>query len=265
MAWMHDLPRWLAALVILTSFVSSAVAGLFVTRRWIQRRGLHALVDNNVVGWIFSATLAIYAITVGLTAVASWSNAVAAANVASVEAAEIAALFRDLGGYPEPPRDELRAQLRDYLKNIVDAAWPAQRRGEIPHGGTTMLTNFQHDFYAFEPTTDGQRIVHAEALRAFNHLVETRRQRLEAVRYAVPNTLWSVVLVGAVLAIGASYVFSIESVAAHAIMTAFLAAMIGLVVFFIAVTDLPYRGAAGVSPEAYELVLHDLLEANGGR
>ena len=51
-----------------------------------------------------------------------------------------------------------------------------------------------------------------------------------------------------------------ESLFLHALMTGLLAAMIGLIVFFIASTDLPYRGAIAVSPRAYEIVLHDLLE-----
>jgi hypothetical protein len=68
--WLHDLPRWLSALVLLATFVGGAVVGLASTRGWMRRRGLHALIDNSVVGWMFSAMLAVYAITIGLTAVA---------------------------------------------------------------------------------------------------------------------------------------------------------------------------------------------------
>ena len=81
----------------------------------------------------------------------------------------------------------------------------------------------------------------------------------------MPGSLWSVVLVGAVLSILASYVFSMESFWVHATMTSLLAAMISLLVFFILITDLPYRGEASVGPESYELVLHDLIEARAGR
>src|SRR5690606_14713909 len=108
------------------------------------------------------------------------------------------------------------------------------------------------------PATTGQRIVHAETLSAFNDLVELRRQRIEAVEYAIPGRLWGVLLVGAAIAIVASFVFNMESVGVHALMTGLLAAMISLLVYFIAITDLPFRGHSGVSPEAYELVLHDL-------
>jgi hypothetical protein len=265
MARLHDLPLWLVCSLTLTTFIAAAIVGLSTTRRWSRERGLHALVDNAVIGWIFSAVLGIYAIAIGLIAVASWSNSSVASGVASREAAEIAALHRDLTGYPEPLRGSLVAGLTRYTRYVIEEAWPEQRRGQIPHGGTVMLNDFQRLLYSFEPTTDGQRTVHAEALRAYNGLIELRRQRLEAVKSSVPGTLWSVVLIGAVLAIGSSFVFSMENFWVHATMTSLLAAMIGLLVFFILVTDLPYRGAAGVGPDAYELVLHDLIEAPPAR
>lgn len=265
LARLHDFPLWLVALGTLAVFVGGAVLGLAATRRASRRRGLHALVDNGVIGWIFSAILGIYAIAIGLIAVASWGNAAEASAAASHEAAEIAALYRDVGGYPPPLRGTLEAVLARYTRHVIDEDWPKQRRGEVPHGGTVILNEFERAMYAFEPATTGQQATHAEALRAFNSLVEWRRQRIEAVEYAVPATLWSVVVIGAVLSIVASYVFNMESFWVHAAMTSLLAAMIGLLVFFILVTDLPYRGRAGVSPEAYELVLRDLVQPRPGR
>ncbi len=98
-----------------------------------------------------------------------------------------------------------------------------------------------------------------EALRTYNELVEERRERLEAVEYAVPATLWGVVIAGAAISIVASFVFSMESLALHGLMTGLLAAMIGLLVFFIATTDRPYRGPDAGEPLAYEIVLRDLM------
>src|SRR5262245_36831845 len=153
-------------------FVGAALGGLIVTRTWVRRRGLHALVDNGVVGWMFSAILVIYAIAIGLIAVATWGNSSRAAGEASDEAARIAALYRDFAGYPEPIRTELRGMLVRYTRFVIEQEWPMQRRGEIPHRGTEELTDLQRVFYSFQPTTDAQRVVHAEAMRAFNELVE---------------------------------------------------------------------------------------------
>jgi hypothetical protein len=263
--FLHDLPSWLFATLTIAVFVGGALTGLVVTRRWVRKRGLHALVDNGVVGWIFSAILVIYAIAIGLIAVATWENASRASNEASDEASRIAALYRDFAGYPDPVRTELRARLVRYTRFIIDEEWPAQRLGQIPHRGSDVLTDIERVLYVFEPTTEGQRILHAEALRAFNELIEERRERLEAVEYAAPGTLWAVVLVGAAFALVGSYVFSMESLLLHGLMTGLLAAMIGLLVFFIATTDRPYRGAAGVSPLAYELILHDVMQHGSSR
>jgi hypothetical protein len=257
--WIHDIPRWIAAIVVMATFATLALAGLAMTRGWIRRRGLQALIDNSVVGWMFSAILSIYAITIGLTAVASWSNYVKADDVAAREASEIAALYRDLSGYPQPARDVLLEALRVYLTEIIENDWPRQRRGEIPHDGTDRLTELQTALYAFEPATDGQRAIHSEALSAFNQVTESRRDRLDDVDSSVPGTLWVVVLFGAVVAIGATYVFTLDSIGVHALMTMLLAAMISLLVFFIAVTDMPYRGRDGISPAAYEFVRQDLV------
>jgi hypothetical protein len=265
MGWIHELPLWLIGISTLLVFVVGSFLGLAVSRRWSRRRGLHALVDNGVIGWIFSAILGLYAIAVGLIAVATWGNASEASSIASHEAAEIAALYRDLGGYPQPIQGDLEAILARYTGAIIRREWPIQRLGEEPQGGRPILNEFANLLYSFEPATEAQKAAHAEALQAFNKMIEFRRLRLEAVNYAVPNTLWSVVLIGAVLSITASYVFNMESFWVHATMTGLLAAMVGLLIFFILVTDRPYRGKDSVGPDAYELVLHDLIEARAGR
>src|SRR5262249_23740287 len=80
---------------------------------------------------------------------------------------------------------------------------------------------------SFVPATDPQRIVYTEALRTYNQLLEERRERLEAVEYAVPGELWGVVIAGAIISLAASWVFRLESLALHGLMTGLLAAMIG--------------------------------------
>src|SRR5215469_8044401 len=93
---LDEMPLWLFALLTVVAFDGAALGGLVCTRRWGLWLGLYALVDNNTVGWIFSSILVIYAIAIGLIAIATWSNASAASSVASQEAARIATLYRSL-------------------------------------------------------------------------------------------------------------------------------------------------------------------------
>ena len=251
MGWIHEIPRWLAAIVVMATFAASALAGLAMTHGWIRRRGLQALIDNSVVGWMFSAILSIYAITIGLTAVASWTSSVKAAEVASREASEIAGLYRDVSGYPQPARDALVQGLREYLTNLIEVSWPMQRRGEIPHGGTDLLTDLQVKLYAFEPATDGQRALHAEALSAFNRLTETRRERLADVESSVPGTLWTVVLVGAVVILGYATLVGSKSSAFHAIGAGAIAVVIGFALVVLVALQFPFSGGLAIDSQPF--------------
>jgi len=257
---LDDIPVWLFALLTVATFDAVGFAGLVCTRRLGHMLGLYALLDNNTVGWIFSSILVMYAIAIGLIAIATWGNASTASLAASQEASHIVTLYRTLAGYPEPHRSEFMRPILAYTRSVIEIAWPAQRRGEVSEKGTEILFDLGSRVFKFEPTTSGQSVVHAEALRAFNTLVEFRRRRIEATTYAVPTALWVVVLIGAALSIFASYLFNIKSLLAQSLLTTLLASMIALLVFFIASTDHPYRGVNAIKPLAYEIVLSILTQ-----
>jgi hypothetical protein len=175
MKYLDDIPVWLFALLTVVTFDALGLAGLVCTRGLGHMLGLYALLDNNTVGWIFSSILVMYAIAIGLIAIATWGNASTASAAASQEASHIVTVYRTLGGYPEPHRSEFTSSILAYTRSVIEIAWPAQRRGEVSEKGTEILFNVGSRVFQFEPTTGGQSVVHAEALRAFNTLVEFRR------------------------------------------------------------------------------------------
>ncbi|HEX8895322.1 MAG TPA: hypothetical protein VF783_18490 [Terriglobales bacterium] len=157
------------------------------------------------------------------------------------------------------------SKLVRYLKSIIEDAWPAQRRREITEKGIEDLLELGRRIITFEPTTDRHSVVYGEVMRGFNTLVEFRRRRIEAASFADPGSLWAIVLLGATFSILASYVFNIHSLLVHGLMIGLLTSMIALLVFFIAATDHPYRGANAIDPVAYKIVLHDLCSTNKAR
>ncbi len=72
---------------------------------------------------------------------------------------------------------EAKRQAIDY---VINQAWTLQRRGEVPSGGMQQVNDFQNRLAAFEPATEGQKLLHGETLRAFSHMIEARRLRLDA-------------------------------------------------------------------------------------
>jgi hypothetical protein len=264
MELLQNLPAAAIGPACVLGFVVPALIGLWFVHRNIHERLRvgETLIDNSVVGWFFSGVLTIYGITLGLIAITTWESTRAVADVASREAASIAALYRDTAGFASPLRDDLHAKLRGYTRFVIDQAWPAQRRGEILSESNELLNEFQQQLFSNEPQTESARLLQAEALKEYNELVEWRRQRTEAVDDGVPGVIWVVILLGAVVTIATSYCFQMQPYRLHLLLTTVLATMIGLLVFLIAALDRPYRGAVTVEPTAYEIILNGPIREN---
>jgi hypothetical protein len=194
-----------------------------------------------------------------LLAVATYQNAANVEDNVAREAASLGALYRDVSSYPQPIRADLQKRLQDYTRFVIDKAWPAQRRGEVPQGSVQMMDEFQQVLTQFEPATKGQEIVHAETLRQFNDMILLRRLRINAIHAGIPGVMWYVVAVGAVintlLILSFRMRFDI-----HLVIGGMLSFFVGVVIFMIAAMDNPFRGEVSVGPDAFELIYTSLMK-----
>src|SRR5438045_8489504 len=125
MSRLLHLPDWLCGLIIIGGFVLIAVAGLPVFKRLTACR-LHLTEDmNNDIVFFAEAIAVFYSLTVGLIAVGVWSNYSSVSDIVSSDAANIASMYRDASGYPEPLRTDLDGQGRAYTEFTTTQARPA--------------------------------------------------------------------------------------------------------------------------------------------
>lgn len=255
----YDISTWALAVLFSVTFVGVTWLGIVLTRPHV-RRWVEPQADwNGVMGYVLSYHGVLYGILLGLIAVGTYQNYADVEETVGQEASALAALSRDVSSYPEPIRGELQALLREYCRYVIEEAWPAQRRGIIPEGGTDRVSAFQRKLMTFEPVTKGQEILHAATLQQFNRFVEIRRQRLLDVTTGLPAALWYVVAVGAVLGIFLTWLFCLDRLSVHLAVAGILSLLTGLVVFLIAAMDHPFRGEVSVSPEAFEIVQRSLM------
>jgi hypothetical protein len=260
MNWFHQLTSSeLAAIVVLaTLFV--AITGLALASGQVRQTRLHESLDNGAIAGLLAALIGIYAIAAGLTAVAVWGNTGDAAANVGREAAAINVLWHDLGGYPQPVRNETRRAVMEYTKHVVEKEWPLHRKGEAPGLSIDQVERFQAQLFGFEPTTEGQNALHVETIGAYNRLLEARRLRLQAVEdTALPLELWVIVVLLGVIAISSCFLLRVDSFAMHATITILVAAPIALILYFIAVTDRPFQGGVSVSAEPYRAMLEKVM------
>ena len=255
-----DLPLMISGLLIVGLLGLFAVSGMALVRRHVlPRLRIHGR-DSEFTGAMVQAVMVFYGLAVALIAVSVFETYSDVSKIVSQEAAALAGLYRDASGYPEPVRPLLQKELRDYAQFVIHTAWPAQQLGRVETGGVEMMNRFQKTLIGFEPVTEGQILLHGEALRAYNHLIEVRRLRLDAVHTGLPSMMWVVIVLGAIISLSSSFFFKVEDGRLHGILVKLLAAFMGLIIFMIFTLDHPFRGELGVSPEPYQLIYDQLMK-----
>ena len=260
MYWVYDIPNWLFGTLTIAAFLLVGLGGYFTTRKWVRSLHHEDHSYNDVVGFYLGSLTVFYGITLGLLMVGVWTNYSDTDEKVNREAATLAAFYRDVSVYPEPIRSELQNDLRNYCRQIIDVGWPQQRKGISPRANMAILDGLQQRLALFEPGTEGQKILHAEAFRQFNQLVEERRMRLNSATAGLSPALWVLVLFGAFINIAATWFFHLRSAAMHFWMTVLLSSLLGLMIFLLAAMDHPFRGDLSVGAEAFEVVYDQLMK-----
>jgi hypothetical protein len=258
--WLYQTRPLYAAIVIMILIETISLVGLFLARRFLIRHFHASEGINDAISGTVQAIGVFYGITVGLIAVAVWNTYSQAGDLVSREASSIGALYRDVGGYPSPLREQLRAEIRNYAVFVIDDAWPAQKKGQVPEGGGEIIDALQSSLFSFEPSTPGQVALHSETLRQYNNLIDTRRLRVGAVESGLSTVMWAVIWAGAVISIGVAYFFRIDDAKLHALLIALMAGFLAIVIFMIVINDKPFFGSSSVSSDPYKLILDRLID-----
>lgn len=259
MTWVFDLPLIVSGPILLLLLMAFSLGGLAFFRRRVLPR-LRFKQDESTFGaGMVSSIMVFYGLSMALVSVNVWESYQKAQEIASGEATALNLIYRDVTSYPEPYRSQLQKLLSDYVDYVIKEAWPLQRKGIVPHQGLDYMTYFQRMLTSFEPKTEGQKILAAEALSAYNRLIEARRQRLDSVNTHLPGVFWCVVIFGAIISLISAFFFPIDDERVHAVQVGLLTVFIGLVIFLILALDRPYRGDLGVGPEPYQLLQEQLM------
>ena len=257
-SWVFDVPLWIVGPVLVALLAGISLVGLAVRPRILPRIRT-TFEDNDFVGVMVHSIMVFYGLLLALIAVRVFESYSEASRVVSTEASAIAMLYRDAESYPEPARSEIQTALRDYVHHLIHEAWPLQRKGSIPEGGVALMDHIQARLAAFEPATEEHKALHAEAWRAYNHVVDARRTRLDHLTTGLPAVMWMVVLLGAAISLSAASFFHVPDARLHAVLVAMLATFIASVIFVVIALDHPFRGDLGIRTEAYELIYNQLM------
>jgi hypothetical protein len=236
------------------------VGGVVAVRRHVLPRLRIQVEDSEFTGAMLQAILVFYGLAVALIAVAVWQSYSDAAKLVSQEAAALGALYRDVSLSPEPLRSEMQRTISAHLDHLIHEDWPLQRQGKVPAVRAETVKKLLQSFSTFEPATEGQKLQHAETLRALNEVIKATRLRVDAAGTALPAILWFVIVAGAFISLSASFFFKVADARLHGILVTLLAVFMGLIIFMILALDRPFRGELGLPASPYQLIYDQLIK-----
>jgi uncharacterized protein len=253
LAWLNSLTAGELALVFCGLFFVITLAGIALVHPHMRKAVHGKRQANDVVIFVAANYGVVYAVLLGLLVVATFQTTKDLQDHISMEASSLATMYRSTDAYPEPLRSELRAQLRDYTHYVIEKDWPAHRQVRVLVGGDHRLQAIRQKLFSFEPKTASQEEIHREMLRYFNAMNVAREQREGAVFSSIPDVLWYVLLIGALVTIVFLWMLHMDLLP-QILFGGITAIFLGVMMFLIYAMDHPLQGAVSVGPDAFQSV-----------
>ncbi len=251
MSWLEALPAPLAGLVVVGGLVGLTVLIGWVIDRFIKHED--RIEHNDLAGFILAVIGVVYAVLLAFVAIGVWERFEQAESRTFDEANALAIVYRDVGEFPQSP--QVRTALHRYATIVVDREWPAMERGGQSDEAGALLERIDAAVRELPVRTLAQEDVHQQMLAAMNEAQTDRARRLSEDATGINRLLWLVLILGAIVTVGFTFLFGFREASLRYVMTGSLGVIIGLVLFLTVSLDFPFRGGIAVPPEAFQKLL----------
>lgn len=245
------LPVALGAPIFVGAVILLSVFGGIAFHRFIPKALL--IEHNEIAGFVFAVVGVIYAVLLAFLAVGAWERLRVAEEQTYEEAARLAVVYRKCDMFPQ--NHLLRGELRAYVEELIQRDWPMMERGEQDERALVMGENIAFQLRRLPLQTIAEQNVHAAMTASMDEALIKRDTRESVARTGIGIFLWAILIAGAVVTIGFSYLFAYRSTWLLVAIVGGLGAMVGLILYLIAAVDHPFSGGIRVGPEAFENVL----------
>jgi len=243
---LHVPPLVLGAAIVFIS-VALTITGLLIVRRFVSHE--HLKPHNDVAGFFFGTVGVIYAVLLAFTVIVVWGNFDKAKINVDMEGSCIAALFRNISQLDRSFAEKSFPVVLEYVNATITYDWEATSRGEISPRMFDMQTRLWTVIGSYSPKTKNEEVFFNTAVEKLNQLCEVRRMRLLASRAGIDGALWCVLIIGGIITVVFTFFFGLQNLKIQIIMTAFLTALISLILFTVLEFNYPFSGDLSISPQ----------------
>ena len=246
---LNNLATWELGLLIVGAFVLVALVGLWLTWRWLPTLGDGE--SNDVAGVILGVLAAVYGIVLAFVIVALYEEYRTANNDVRTEATALSKVYRDSQAFGPAGRIAVKTAVGTYIKSVVTDEWPKLKHGQESKESWTALAGIYKAVGSYEPKTVDQKTFYTEAVGRVDELAGARRQRLNDAEESLPTTFDVLLVGGAFLLLGVTFVFGTRNRRLHLVLTVSVAVLLGFNLLLALALDYPFSGSVAVSTHPF--------------
>jgi hypothetical protein len=248
--------------IIVLIAVLVSLAGLALVRRMMPIGDLAEHTD--VAGYVYAVIGVIYAVVLALVVIAAWEEYRDAREAAADEASAVLNIARAANGWPTGDRDEVETALIAYARQVVDDEWPAMARGDFgPTADTITMNQLWQALNEADESAAAKSASYEVALQQLDNLGQARGNRLLLGQEGLPMSMAAILIIGAVVTVGFTYLFDVDNGRLHALMITSLTVLVVLLLLLQFQLGMPFQGVSAIKPTAMNLVLAEIDSAGG--
>ena len=151
--------------------------------------------------------------------------------------------------FSQPGKERIQTLLREYRDSVVNDEWKTMEKGEACPATAHLLEQIGEAYMEYKPSNPSEEPFLEDSIQSLSNMAGLRASRIDDSSSGLLAVLWFVILVGAVITIGFSFLFGAHNFRAQAIMTVLLTGLICMAFYTIVSLDFPFTGATTVSAE----------------
>jgi len=256
MSLLYAIPPFVLLILAIGLAVTIACAGeIFVHRRF---RESNFVPETDVAGFIVAVVGTLYAVVLGFVTIVVWQHYEDAGARVALETASVGDMWHNAVSLPQPVRSDLRGDMLAYARIMVKDEWPMMRDGKFSTDGDRLIMDATTVVGQMVPHNLGESNGQANTMHLLNDLHDARLERLASNHAAVSAFQWVVLFIGAFVVLTFCFLFSVERLGAHLMMTSAVAILIASLFVLIFELQYPFRSNLGVSSETWSGLVHHI-------
>lgn len=237
-------------LIIVGGFGLLSLIGLLITRRLapsLRESGG----ENEIAGVILGVLAAIYGIVLAFVIVSLFEDFKKTQGDVRTEASALSKVYRDSQAFSPQEAKRVKTAVGDYIYDVVHEEWPAMSHGHESDRAWADLAALYTTLRTYEPVTTSQQVFYSETVARINDVTGARRERLNDNEESLPLTFEILLVGGAILLLGFTFLFGMRSARLHATMVVSVGILLGFNLLLALVLDYPFSGQVVVSNSSF--------------